>query len=102
MAGYKVLYAPEALDEIREAVEYYNSKTMGLGTRFKNNLLEEIKAVKARPLSRSFRYDDVRFAVVDKFPYSAHYTVDQALKIVKIQAVLAFARDDKTNWAKRF
>jgi hypothetical protein len=76
MAGYKVRYAPEAL--------------------------EEIKAVKARPLSRSFRYDDVRFAVVDRFPYAAHYTVDQTAKVIKIQAILAFAQDDKTNWEKRF
>jgi hypothetical protein len=102
MAGYKVVYAPEALNEIKEVVDYYNSKSKGLGTRFKANLLAEIKAVKARPLSRSFRYEEVRFAVVEKFPYSAHYTVDQTAKVIKIQAILAFAQDDKTNWEKRF
>jgi plasmid stabilization system protein ParE len=102
MAVYKLRYAPEALEELKEVVDYYNNKSNGLGTRFKNNLLVELKAIKARPLSRSFRYDDVRLAVVDKFPYAAHYTVDQAAKIIKIQAILAFAQDDKTNWKKRF
>lgn len=102
MAGYKVLYAPEALNEIKEVVDYYNSESKGLGARFKTSLLVEIKAVKARPLSRSFRYDDVRFAVVQKFPYAAHYTVDQQSKFIKIQAVLAFARDNEANWRKRF
>ncbi len=102
MAGYKVRYAPEALEEIRDVVDYYNTKSKGLGIRFKNNLLAEVKAVKSRPLSRSIRYDEVRFAVLEKFPYAAHYTVEQPAKIIKIQAVLAFARDDKTNWETRF
>ncbi len=102
MAGYKVLFAPETLKEIKEIVDYYNNESKGLGARFKSNLFDEIKAIKARPLTRSFRYDDVRFAVVDKFPYAAHYTVDQTSKLIKIQAVLAFAQDDKANWRKRF
>jgi hypothetical protein len=97
-----VLYAPEALTEIKEVADYYNSENKRLGARFKTSLMSEIKAIKARPLSRSFRYDDVRFAVVKKFPYAAHYTVDQRAKLIKIQAVLAFARDDKANWRKRF
>jgi hypothetical protein len=102
MPAFKVLYAPEALEEIKEVVDYYNSESKGLGARFKANLLAEIRAVKARPFSRSFRYDQVRFAVVKKFPYAAHYTIDESAKVIKIQAVLAFARDDKANWKVRF
>ena len=102
MAGYRVLYSPESLEEIKDVIDFYNKKSKGLGSRFKNNLLAEIKLIKTRPLSRSFRYDNVRFAVVDKFPYSAHYTVDEEEKLIKIQAVLAFAQNDKANWKLRF
>jgi plasmid stabilization system protein ParE len=102
MAKYKLQYAPEALEEINEAFEYYNSISKKLGVRFKTNLFAEMKAIKERPLSRSFRYDEVRFAVLKKFPYAAHYTVDESKKIIKIHAVLAFAKDDKTNRLKRF
>ena len=102
MSVFKVVYAPEALEEIKEVVDYYNGESKGLGARFKANLLAEIKAVKARPFSRSFRYDQVRFAVVQKFPYAAHYTIDESAKVVKIQAVLAFTRDVKANWKVRF
>ncbi len=102
MSAYKILYAPEALEEIKIAVAYYNKQSKGLGAKFKNNLLAEISAIKQRPLSRSARYENVRFAVVKKFPYAAHYTVDEQLHLIKIQAVLAFKQDDKTNWKQRF
>lgn len=102
MATYKVKYAPESLEEIKHVVLYYNSESKGLGNRFKKHLLAEIAAIKERPLSRSFRYENVRFAVVKKFPYAAHYTVDEQNNIIKIQAVLAFKQDDKANWKIRF
>ncbi len=47
-----------------------------------------------------FLYDEVRLAVVDKFPYAAHYIVDGTL--VKIQAVLAFKQNPDNNWITRF
>lgn len=102
MARFTVKYAPEALQEIQHAVDYYNKLSSGLGGSFKQNLLVAIKAAKLNPTYNSFRYDDVRFAVVKKFPYAAHYTIDHDNNIVKIQAVLAFSRNPDTNWRIRF
>lgn len=102
MPRFKVAYSPEALQEIKRIVEWYNNASPGLGERFKQNLLSEIAAIKKNPLSRSFRYDEVRFAVVKKFPYAAHYTVEEANRLIKIQAVLGFAQDSDTNWKMRF
>ena len=84
MPAFKVLYAPEALEEIKEVVDYHNSVSKGLGARFKASLLAEIRAVKARPFSRLFRYDQVRFTVVEKFPYAAHYTIDDSAMVIKV------------------
>ena len=67
----------------------------GLGNRFKQHLLDAITLLKTNPQYNSFRYYNVRFAVVRKFPVAVHYTVDN--NIIKIQAVLAFKQDDKTN-----
>lgn len=72
MPRFTVKYAPEALQEIQHTVDYYNSLADGLGNRFKQNLLAAIKAAKLNPTYNSFRYDDVRFAVVSvckKTPY---------------------------------
>lgn len=102
MPRFKVVYSPESLQEIKRIVEWYNAASKGLGKRFKKNLLEEIAAIKQNPFTRSFRYDEVRFAVVKKFPYAAHYTVDEVNHLIKIQAVLGFAQDSETNWKMRF
>ncbi len=102
MPLFKVAFSPESLQEIIRIVEWYNDINKDLGTRFKKNLLTEIAAIKQNPFTRSFRYDEVRFAVVKKFPYAAHYTIDEANRLIKIQAVLGFAQDSETNWRMRF
>ncbi len=84
MAAYKIPYSPEALEEMKMAVAYYNKQSKGLGSRFKSSLLAEIAAIKEQPFSRSTRYENVRFAVVSKFPYAAHYTVHEDVRIIKI------------------
>ena len=102
MPRFTVKYAPEALQEIKQAVDYYNKLSDGLGDRFKQNLLAAVKAAKLNPTYNSFRYDDVRFAVVKRFPYAAHYTINKDNNIVKIQAVLTFSQNPDTNWRIRF
>ena len=102
MPRYKVAYSPESLQEIKRIVEWYNDASSGLGQRFKKNLLTEIAAVKQNPFARSSRYDEVRFAVVKKFPYAAHYTVDENNHLIKIHAVLGFSQDSEANWKMRF
>jgi hypothetical protein len=96
------MYAPEALLEIKQIVEWYNQIVPWLEERFKKNLLAEISAIKRSSLSRSFRYNSVRFAVVKRFPYAAHYTVDEIGHTIKIHAVLGFAQDSDANWKMRF
>jgi plasmid stabilization system protein ParE len=102
MARFVIQFAPEALEEIQHAFGYYNTISPKLGNRFKRNLLLEIKSLKHHPTYNSFRYDEVRFAVVKKFPYAAHYTIDHLNKIVKIKAVLSFSQDPDINWRIRF
>ena len=70
MPKFSIKYAPEALQEIKQIVEYYNRLSAGLGNRFNQQLLAAIKALKNNPHYNSFRYDEVRLAVVDKFPYA--------------------------------
>jgi len=98
---FNIAYTPESLQEIIHIVEWYNNASKGLGSRFRKNLLAEIAAIKQNPLTRSFRYDNVRFAVVNKFPYAAHYTVDEQTGLIIIQAVLGFSQNDKENWKVR-
>lgn len=102
MPRFSVKYAPEALEEIQDAIDYYKKISDRLGSRFRQNLLIAIKAAKLNPTYNSIRYGDVRFAVVKKFPYAVHYTIDHDNHIVKIQAVLSFSQNPDTNWMSRF
>lgn len=78
MKKYTLVFTPEAIQEIRHAADWYNEQQKGLGKRFKTQLKKELDKLKQNPLSRSVRYDDVRFAVTEVFPYAAHYTIDEA------------------------
>ena len=79
MPRFSVKYAPEALEEIQDAIDYYNKISDRLGSRFRQNLLIAIKAAKLNPNYNSIRYDDVRFAVVKKISLccSLHYRSGQ-------------------------
>ncbi len=101
MKNYKLKVTPEALEEIQEAIEYYNDKRRGLGKAFYLDLQQQFTLIKKNPFSRSVRYDDVRFAMLDRFPYAAHFTVDDTSHAVRILAVLSHYRDPDTHWKKR-
>jgi len=97
--NYKLLYTPEAIEHIKHIAEWYNEQSNGLGTRFKNNLKTALTDILKKPLSHSCRYDDVRFAIPKKFPYAAHYTIDENNKTIIIHAIFAF-KEDPDKWGK--
>ena len=101
MKRYKLRITPEALLEIQKAIDYYNDCAKGLGKRFYLDLEEQFTLIKKNPFARAIRYDDVRFALLDRFPYGAHFTIDEPSKTVEIHAVLSQYRDPDKHWKKR-
>jgi plasmid stabilization system protein ParE len=99
--NYALVFTPESLQEIKEVALWYNQQQTGLGSRFKASLRKELDKIKQNPFTRSLRYDDVRFAVLDSFPYAAHYTIDESTRAITIHAVLAFKQNPETHWKKR-
>lgn len=94
MKKYKLLFTPEAVQEINYVAGWYNKQQKGLGKRFKTLLKKELAKLKQNPFTRSVRYDDVRFAIPDVFPYAAHYIIDEQSGTIIIQAVLAFKQEN--------
>ena len=99
MKTFRILFTPAATAHIIQIAAWYNEQSKGLGTRFKNSLKAELAAVKKNPFGRSFRYDKIRFAVVKKFPYAAHYSIDEEKCIIVIHAVFGF-RESPGKWNK--
>lgn len=102
MPHFKIVFSPESLAEMEQISFYYKQISKELSEKFKASLLKEITAIRQNPFTRSIRYENVRFAVVKKFPYAIHYTVDEKNRLIKIQAVLSFSQNDERNWRKRF
>lgn len=99
MPKYKLAFATEALEDVKEAASYYDSQLKGLGKRFKEHVKVQLLLLKENPHTHSVRYSDVRLAVIDKFPYSIHYTIEA--DIVNIHSVLCDYRNPAEYWVKR-
>ena len=90
---YKSILLPLAKEDIRKATHWYNEKQKGLGKRFVDEVREMVHFVKQNPKACNVRYDSVRTAVLNAFPFMLHYIVDESNKTVVISAVLHTSRN---------
>jgi len=95
---YQLKFAPDTWDDVKNATEYYNRQQSGLGAKFRKEVSIQISAIKHNPYTRSVRYDNVRLAVIEKFPYSIHYTIND--KIVVVHAILCDYRNPDAYWVR--
>jgi len=91
---------PEALEDIQKAIDYYDSKKVGLGEQFYNTIDEHINFLKTNYRAFAIKYDDIRCLTLKKYPYTIHYKVLTPQKTVSIKAVFCdFENPDK--WEER-
>ena len=62
--------------DIENGVEYYKLQQKGLGRKFENLVHTTFKKIQRSPHVASFAYDDVRYKVMDKFPFIILYEFD--------------------------
>ena len=82
---------PEAKDEFDAAVDWYEQQRPGLGTAFLERVRETFARIASNPQLHAAVHQDVRRAVVRKFPYGVLYK-EEAGEIVVV-AVFHSARD---------
>lgn len=98
MAVYRLKLTPEAFKDITDASEYYEKEKKGLGKRFRALVKGKLTLVRESPLIYALKYGDVRCAIVDFFPYSIHFSINQPHHIIQIHAVLCQYRDPMKFW----
>lgn len=54
-------------EDIREASNWYNKKSKGLGNRFTEEVRKKVHFIRQNPRASNIRYDDVRTAVFKHF-----------------------------------
>lgn len=97
---YKSIILLLAKQDIREAAIWYNKQSPGLGKRFITEIREKVNFIRHNPLASNVRYDGVRTAVLNVFPFMIHFTIDEKNKTVIVTAVFHTSRDPQL-WENR-
>jgi plasmid stabilization system protein ParE len=100
MQSYKIRISIDAISDIQEATDWYNNQVPKLGTRFRETTKKQINLLKKGALNHGVRYGNVRCALIEKFPFLIHFTVDEKSQIVEVFAVFHTSRNPKI-WNKR-
>lgn len=90
---YTLYLTPQSVEHIKHIAQWYNIKSKGLGNLFTKELKVALAEVKKQPTFPSFRYDEVRYAIPQNFPYAAHCTIEGSSIIV--HAVFGFSENPK-------
>ena len=92
---YTIQVKDQAIDDIQNAIDYYNTKAYGLGSEFEEEVNEYINVLKTTPLFR-IRYGYVRCLPLKRFPFMIHYVVDELHCHVDIYAIAHTSQDPRT------
>ena len=90
---YKSIILPLAQQDIKEAAQWYNERQPGLGKRFIALVRQKVHFIRQNPQAVAIRYDNIRTAMLDTFPYMIHYSVDDERKLIIVATVLSTSRD---------
>lgn len=82
-----------ALDDIQNALDWYESQNAGLEQRFHKGLMERLKFIQTYPEATSFFDKRFRGVQLKKFPFTIYYNYDEVNAVVRVTAVLHNKRD---------
>jgi len=77
-----IVFRMEAQSEFDLAFDWYENKQPGLGVDFLNHVAEVLKRVELMPESSVQVFEDIRRAVVHRFPYSVFYRIEESQIVV--------------------
>lgn len=82
-----------AVQDIKEAALWYNSKKKGLGKEFTSEIRKTVNYIIDYPLAFPIKYNEIRLAVVAVFPYTIHYFFDEDVNTIFVTAIYNDARN---------
>jgi len=83
--NFKLEFNPQIHTDIQHQVDYYKKETKShvLGKRFAKTVKKEVLRLKKYALQYEVKYDDIRCLPIPKFPFRAHYSVNEKNNTVK-------------------
>lgn len=98
---FKLQIEQNALQDIQEITDWYNSQLKDLGSRFQKQLKIQINSLKTNPHIYALRYANVHCMGVKKFPFLVHFTINDDDFVVSIFAIIHNSRNPKIWEVKR-
>ena len=79
---YQVIVRPEAAREIQEAFDWYEERSEGLGLEFLRAADVCLSSVRRNPEAYSIAHEQVRRALLRRFPYMLFYLIREDTIVV--------------------
>jgi len=67
-----------ALRDIENGITYYQLQQKGLGKRFESQVHASFKKIQKSPFAASFAFENVRYKILERFPYIILYEFDES------------------------
>jgi len=96
----KIIILPLTKNDIRESAKWYNKAKKGLGIEFIEEIDLLISIIQTNPLSFAIKYENVRLALINRFPYMIHYEYLENENTIFIKAIFHTSRNP-TIWEDR-
>ena len=91
-------YHPLVADDLAAAVTHYDDFSVDLANRFRASVRDRIETIKDRPDSFARIHDQLRAAMVDRFPYVILF--EHESETVTILGIF-HAASDRAGWFER-
>ncbi|HOA38430.1 MAG TPA: hypothetical protein PLQ32_08340 [Flavihumibacter sp.] len=82
MNAFELVLSVDAVNDIDQAVEYYNSLSDGLGFEFADTIDRYFSKIQQLPSASAIRYDNIRVKPIDTFPFTIHYVLADSKVII--------------------
>lgn len=79
---YKIEIATSAAHDIQEAKNWYDAVHMKLAQKFQKNVIDTLAKVERYPLSCTIKRRPFRRVMINRFPYSLYYVLEEHQIIV--------------------
>ena len=79
---FKIVIHPEAEEELNAAADYYEKCKDGLGVSFLHEIEKAFKRIEENPRSWKIITKDIRRNLINRFPYTIIYRVEDEIIIV--------------------
>lgn len=97
---YTVINHKEVKDDVLHAKDWYKSQQKGLEKRFASEVKTTLNYLIKNPLLFQIKYNTVRTAFTEVFPYGVHYHLNEETTTITVLGVF-HTSISPTKWHKR-